>query len=479
MSNLKLKTQNSKLIILFTFILFVDGCMVGPNYKPPQTSMPKGWIGTTGQPQAALDLVHWWNTFNDPNLTSLIKRAVQANLNLKQAQSRLREARQKRIIAAAPLWPTINGTGSYERFQNPGNIRDDLWQTGLDAVWELDIFGGTRRAAEAATADIQAAVENERDTLVSLCGEVAIDYISLRQYQQEIAIAKENLKAQQHTAELTRQRFSSGLVSALDVANADAQVGTTASQIPILESSAQQTIYSLSILLGREPGALLAELSPTASIPAPPPTLPNDLPSDLLRRRPDIRSAEASIHSATANIGVATADLFPKFSLTGSAGYQTNIGLSSLINSRGGLWSMGPSFSWALFQGGSIRANIEVQKELTEQARLTYETTVLTALQDVENALIAYTKEQQRNKALQQTVAANQQAVKLSTQLYTEGQTEFLNVLDAQRSLYSSQDSLAQSTGNLSNDFVRLYKALGGGWDVNEPNLMGTRNFVK
>jgi multidrug efflux system outer membrane protein len=458
-------------ILLCLFVFFLTGCMVGPNFKPPETSVPSSWIGISGQKTSAVDLVNWWTQFNDPNLTSLIDRAVASNLDLKQAESRLRQARAARLVVSAGLWPTIDATGSYSHSQTAGSaktktspIRRDLWQTGLDAAWELDIFGGTRRNVEAAESDIQAAVEDQRDVLVTLAGEVALNYVELRGFQQEIVIAQNNLKAQQHTAELTRQRFGSGLVGALDVANADAQVGTTTSQIPVLETSAQQTIYTLSILLGKEPAALLEELSPASIIPVTPPDLPAELPSDLLRRRPDIRRAEAQIHAATARIGVATADLFPKFNLTTSGGYQSNA-LDTLVNSQNSLWSLGPSISWQIFNAGSVSANIEVKKALTEQALLTYQKAVLTALQDVENALIAYSKEQQRHKALQDTVTANRKAVQLATQLYSQGQTDFLSVLDSQRSLYTSEDSLVQSTRNLSTDLVALYKALGGGWN--------------
>jgi multidrug efflux system outer membrane protein len=453
----------------YIFLLATSGCMVGPNYHPPQVSVPSAWTSWPGETTAEADLVHWWRAFNDPNLTSLMDRAVKSNLDLKQAESRVRQARAARRVVSAGLWPTLDVTGSYTKTQTAGGAgggptRHDLWKTGLDAAWELDIFGGVRRSVEAADADIQAAVEDQRDVLVTLTGEVALNYIELRGYQQEIVIAKNNLEAQQRTAALTRQRFSSGLVGALDVANADAQVGNTSSQIPALETSAQQTIYSLSVLLGSEPAALSKELSPVSAIPVTPPTVPAELPSTLLRRRPDIRRAEAQIHAATARIGVATADLFPKFNLTGSAGYQSNA-LSTLMNSRTSFWSFGPSVDWQIFSAGSIRANIEVQKALTEQAVLTYQTAVLTALQDVENALVAYSKEQQRHKALRDTVAANRKAVGLAIQLYSQGQTDFLSVLDAQRSLYTSEDSLVQSTRDLSTDFVSLYKALGGGWD--------------
>ncbi|MFZ0035131.1 MAG: efflux transporter outer membrane subunit [Sedimentisphaerales bacterium] len=471
--------RHLNLCIFCICLLTTTSCTVGPDYHPPQVSVPSAWTGTAGQTTAA-DLVHWWMAFNDPNLTSLIGRAVESNLDLKQAESRLRQARAARRVVSAGLWPTIDATGSYSRSQTAGSattspIRRDLWQTGLDAVWELDIFGGVRRNVEAAKADIQAAVEDQRDVLVTLAGEVALNYIELRGFQQEIVIAQNNLQAQQHTAELTRQRFGSGLVGALDVANADAQVGTTASQIPVLETSAQQAIYNLSVLLGREPTSLLEELSLVSTIPITPPDLPAELPSDLLRRRPDIRRAEAQIHAATARIGVATADLFPRFNLTGSAGYQSNA-LDTLIKSQNSLWSFGPSIDWQIFNAGSVSANIEVQKALTEQAVLTYQKAVLTALQDVENALVSYSKEQQRHKALEVTVTANRKAVELATQLYSQGQTEFLSVLDSQRSLFASEDSLVQSTRNLSTDLVSLYKALGGGWEDEEPNAVQVNN---
>jgi NodT family efflux transporter outer membrane factor (OMF) lipoprotein len=443
--------------------------MVGPNYHPPQVSVPSAWVSAPGQKTAAANLVQWWTVFDDPNLTSLINRAVVTNLDLKQAESRIRQARAARRIVSAGLWPTIDATGSYSHNQSAGSSRTaptryDLWQSGLDAVWELDIFGGTRRAVEAAEADIQAAVEDRRDVLVTLAGEVALNYIELRGYQQEVVIAQNNLEAQQRTAALTRKRFNAGLVGALDVANADALVGNTSSQIPVLQTSANQAIYNLSVLLGCEPGFLLKELSPVSAIPVTPPAIPAELPSALLRRRPDIRRAEVQIHAATARIGVATADLFPKFNLTGSAGYRSNA-LDTLVNSGYSFWSLGPSVDWQIFNADSVRANIEVQKALEEQSVLAYQQTVLTALQDVENALTAYSNEQERHKALEDTAIANRKAVELAVQLYSQGQTDFLSVLDSQRSLFASEDSLVQSTRNLSTDLVSLYKALGGGWD--------------
>ncbi|MGA2173170.1 MAG: efflux transporter outer membrane subunit [Sedimentisphaerales bacterium] len=471
MNNGYYKTKTILLLTLCTCLL-QSGCMVGPDYKAPEPNAPAKWAGQAG-PQGAESpekiLLQWWTEFNDPNLTSLIERAMQSNLDLKLAEERIRQARATLGVVEAPFWPTADVTASYTRNRAGGPVptTSNLFMTGLDAVWELDIFGGTRRSIEAAKADIQASIEDRRDVLVTLASEVALNYVQLRGFQQEIVIAQNNLQAQRQSAEVVRKRYEGGFVSALDVANADAQVATTLSQIPVLETSAQQAIFNLSVLLGREPAALLEELSPPSSIPVTPPEVPTGLPSEMLRRRPDIRRAEAQIHSATAQIGVATADLFPKFNLAGSVSLQADKPSQLRWSQRA--WSFGPSVDWQIFAAGRVWSNIEVQKSLQQQALLDYKKTVLTALQDVENALVAYDKEHQRNSALIDAVSANLKAVELSTELYAEGQTEFLSVLVAQGSLYSSEEALVQSTRNLSTDLVALYKALGGGWDSNPP----------
>lgn len=445
----------------------LTGCTVGPNYQPPKAQVPSAWSQPSSAPAGASAdeiLVHWWTAFNDPTLTTLVERAVQSNLTVKQAEARIRQARAARGVARAGFWPTVDATGTESFSRSPGTGGSSrLLEAGLDASWELDIFGGTRRNVEAATADLAAAVEDHRDALVTLAGEVALNYVELRGLQQRIAIAQKNLEAQQHTAKVTKERFEGGFVGALDVANANAQVATTASQIPVLEILARQTIYNLGVLLGAEPSALVAELSETGGIPAAAPDVPLGVPSDLLRRRPDIRRAEVQIHAATARIGVATADLFPRLTVTGAAGFQGSQ-FDSWLQWTSRFASVGPSVDWQIFNAGKVTNNIEVQKALTEQAVLTYRQSVLTALQDVENALIASTKEQEHRKALADAVEANRKAVDLSMQLYIQGLGDFLNVLDAQRSLYSSEDALVQSTQTMSIDLVALYKALGGGW---------------
>jgi NodT family efflux transporter outer membrane factor (OMF) lipoprotein len=460
------------------------GCAVGPNYQAPKTEVPPNWDGqafvTAAQPSKTttdpVRLVEWWNAFNDPNLSSLMERAIRANLDVRQAEARIRQARAARRVAGAPLWPQAEASALYQRSQGSsevggggaiatvGGLRE-LFQVGLDASWELDIFGGTQRSLEAAAADLKAAVEDRRDVLVTLAGEVGTNYLNLRGFQQQIAIARKNLAAQKKTADITHRRFEAGFVSRLDVANADAQVATTEAQIPILEASARSAIYSLGVLLGQEPAALAKELSQESPIPLTPPEVPVGLPSDLVRRRPDIRRAEAQVHAANARIGVATADLFPRFFLTGSVGLSS-ADLTRLGNlSTSKFWSLGPSVTWPVFAGGRIRANIEVQNALQEQALIAYQKTVLTALQDVETALVVYTKEQEHQKALATAVSSNRQAVDLAMRLYVAGKTDFLNVLNAQRSLFATEDALTQSTRTLGTNLIALYKALGGGWE--------------
>jgi NodT family efflux transporter outer membrane factor (OMF) lipoprotein len=464
-------------LAVMSLILSATGCAVGPDYHPIETPVPDDWAGpvpVTVASQAG-DTARWWTTFDDPVLVSLVERALASNLDLKLAQARIREARAARGIAASGLGPSVNAGGSFERSQSSsggmlGNyanatdgVTSSLFLAGFDASWELDVFGGVRRGVEAADADLLAAEENRNSVQVTLAAETAVNYIQLRGVQQQIRIARSNLSAQEHNAELTRKKYQAGLSSALDSVNADALAASTAAQIPVLESSAQQAIYSLGVLIGQAPGALLAELHDPSAIPAALTSVPVGIPSELLRRRPDIRSAEARIHAATARIGMATANLFPKFTLSGAAGFQGN-DIDSWLNWSNRFWSLGPSVSWQVFNTGKTLSTIEMNEAMQEQSMITYRQTVLSALQEVDNALIASVKEREHYQALSTAVAANRKAVFLSTELYKYGQSDYLNVLIAQRSLYTSEDALAQSTRTLSTNLVALYKALGGGW---------------
>lgn len=463
---------------LLLALTLVSGCTVGPNYRAQLGETPPAWLGATsalGPPAGAaaeLVMARWWTVFQDPQLSALIERAIPSNLELKLATARVRQARASRGITAAAAGPSANATGGLTRSRPAGSVASGKrpspatqYQTGFDAAWEFDLAGGVRRGIEAADADLLATEAAQQGALITLVAEVARTYVELRLVQQRLEIARQNLTSQQHTAELTQKRLAGGLVNGLDVANAQAQVAATAAQIPVLEASAQQTVYGLSLLLGLAPGALLPELSPAGALPVAPLAVPLGVPSELLRRRPDIRQAEARIQAATARIGVATADLYPRFTLSGAVGYQA-AHAGNLINPLSQFWSLGPSVTWNVFASGRIRSNIELQKALEEESAIAYRQTVLTALQEVENALVAATKEREHGQTLTAATEAYRRAARLAATLYAEGQTDFLNVLLAQRALQAAEDASAQSRAALSTHLIALYKALGGGWDT-------------
>jgi multidrug efflux system outer membrane protein len=468
-------------------LLLIGGCTVGPNYQKPDLAVASKWqeAQQTGVETRPAELTRWWTAFNDPLLDSLVERAVRSNLDLRLAEARIREARAARAVTAAGEWPAVDVSSSYKRIRSSenafavspqggggpssfpgGNLDQNFYQAGFDASWEIDVFGGVRRSVEAADATIEANVENRRDVLVTLLGDVARNYVDVRGFQSRLEVARANLKSQQDTLDLTKVRFQAGLASDLDVAQQEGQLNTTAAQIPTLESSLKQAAYRLDVLLGSQPGALWDELSKAGTIPSLPPEVLVGLPSELLRRRPDIRTAERQLAAATAQIGAATADLFPKFSLTGTAGLQS-ISASDWFTGRSRFWSVGPTISWPIFDAGRIRANIEIRNAQQEQALTQYEKTILTALGDVETSLVNYSREQARYRSLSDAVAANRRAVEMSNELYIRGLVDFLNVLENQRSLYASENDLAQSQATMASNLVSLYKALGGGWDIN------------
>jgi NodT family efflux transporter outer membrane factor (OMF) lipoprotein len=461
------------------------GCTVGPQYEKADLPAPAAWheAQQSGVATRPVEMARWWTSFNDPLLNSLVERAVRSSLDLRLAEARIREARAARAVTAAGEWPRADVSGSYSRNRSSENavgsqaqgavaaprpgadLEQNLFRTGFDATWEIDVFGGVRRSVEAADATIEATVEERRNILVTLLGDVAKNYIDLRGFQQRILVARANLKAQQETLDLTRIRFQAGLASDLEVAQAEGQLNTTAAQIPTLESFLKQATYRLDVLLGSQPGALWDELAKESPIPALPDEVLVGLPSELLRRRPDIRRAERQLAAATAEIGAATADLFPKFSLTGALGLQS-VSASDWFGGPSRFWSIGPTIRWPIFDAGRIRGNIAVRNAQQAQALAQYEKTILTAFEDVENSLVSYSREQIRYRALRDAVAANRRAVEMSNELYIRGLVDFLNVLDNQRSLFASESDLAQSQATMATNLVALYKALGGGWEV-------------
>jgi outer membrane protein, multidrug efflux system len=459
---------------------------VGPKYEPPKAAVPDSYRQQAAAAGTNADAAvgNWWSTLNDAELTALIDRAVRANLDLKIASSRILEARAARRISRADLLPTVESRDSIQRVRggltsglfnvnksSQGGsslltpFESSVYQFGFDASWEIDFFGGRRRALEAATSDVRAVGEARRNTLVSLLAEVARNYSELRGFQKRLDITNQNIKLQQDSLHLTRVRADAGLGTQFDVERQSAQLESTRALVPTLEAAEIQAIHRLGVLLGEEPGALLNELSQSKPLPAVPPAVPVGLPGDLLKRRPDVREAEARVAAETARVGVARSDLFPKILLTGAAGRQ-GTEPSGLTLGAGNFFSIGPAITLPIFNGGKIRGNIEAQRQRLNQALTEYQNTVLRSLEETENALVAYGHEKDRQARLVAAVEASRQATMLADELYTRGLSDFLSVLDAQRQQLAAEEDLAQSDTVVVTDLVALYKALGGGWDA-------------
>ncbi len=476
------------------------GCAVGPDYKPPERATRGAYAALAGPPPAAsegdglpapasvptsgpasgpADLASWWARFEDPALNRLVERAVLGNLDLKIATARVQEARALRGVSRADLFPTVDATGSYARYRSSENrvpglsfgSGDDrsLWTAGLDATWEIDVFGGIRRRIEAADADLRAAEEARRDTMVTLVAEVARNYAEARGLWRRLDVARRTVGAQEETLGLSRARLEAGLASELDVAQATAQLETRRAIIPALVTAHAQAIHRLGVLLGQEPASLAAELAGAGAPLAPPASVPVGLPSELLLRRPDVRRAERELASATARIGVATSELYPRFSISGAFGFES-ARVASLFDMDSRAWSVGPSVRWNVFDARRIRDRINAAGAVERQAMAAYERAVLQAFEEVENRLVAFTQEQSRRESLRAAAAANARAVALSDDLFRAGLRDFLNVLDSQRAAYDAEDQLVQSDVAVTTNLIALYKALGGGWENLSPD---------
>jgi len=459
-----------------TLVLALGGCKAGPNYTPPGTSVSAQWHNQF-QMSPAVEQINpqglalWWTAFNDPKLTDLMNRAVAGNLDRKKALARVRESRARRGIVHADLFPTLGVTGSGTwtiTSNNLGNREtNELFTAGFDSGWEIDIFGGVRRSVEAAEADLQAVQEELHDVIVSLLAETALNYVEARSYQSRIATVEENIKSQSETYQLTVWRYQAGLSDELAVQEAKYNLENTRSQIPPLRTGLEEALNRIAVLLGQQPGTVHEELKDIQPIPTVSSKIVIGVPADMIRRRPDIRQAERELAAQTARIGVATADLYPKLKLTGSIGVEApsfhNLTRNASSSDRYVL-SGGPGISWAIFDAGAIRQNIVVQSTLQEQALIQYESAILKAIEEVENALVSYADEQQRMENLRLAAESAKAAVDLAQLQYQAGLTDFVNVLLAQRSLLSFQDQLVQSNSTTISNLIRLYKALGGGW---------------
>ena len=518
-----------RLMTMVVTVTLISGCMIGPDYKAPELALPGEWSEPLegGESGSAVAQAEWWSTFGDETLNSLIQRAAADGFDLRIAEARLREVRAYEGITGAALWPQVNADAAYQRTQTqkietpkarkgsasatftPNGVgvsvtrtpfgsagpsftvvpdltgegnnsvtvrsgsgvstkvpdrQNDLFRAGFDATWELDVFGGIRRDIEASRADTEVAEEARRDVLISVAAEVARNYFMLRSSQNRLETANKNIDAQTKSLELARSRFERGLTSELDVKIAEAQLASSKSTVPAFEASIQQAIHRLGVLIGSDPGTLQEELAAKSALAQAPPEVPVGLPADIVRRRPDVREAERAVAAATARIGVAKADLYPHFVLTGSLTGSSSK-FDGITRGANTLWSFGPGIHWPVFDGGRIRANIRVQDARQEHALVAYEYTVMLALEEVENALVAYAKEQNRLVSLREAVAANDRALEIARQLYGNGLVTFLNVLDAERSLFATEDQLTQSETIVLTNLVALYKALGGGWE--------------
>jgi multidrug efflux system outer membrane protein len=463
---------------MILLLSIITGCRVGPNYTKPDMKVPAAFESTSPNVEAGVsgDISKWWTNLDDPVLNSLVNEVMQGNLDLKVAGDRIAQTQAIHSIISSSDKPVINGEGSARRDSYSLNSlfgpflperRENDYIGGFDARWELDLFGKTARSVEAAEAGVDAAKENRRAVMVAMSAGVAKQYILVRQLQKQIEVANNNIQIQLNTLDVVEQRFKAGLVNELVLQQAKAQLEVTRSVLPKLDTELQQAIHRIGILTGQEPRALEKQLTAVGVIPATKPLIPIGLPSELLTRRPDVRRAERNLAAATANIGVATADLFPRFSLTGALG-QESVNSGSFTSGESRFWSLASGFSWPILDSGKIRANIRLQDAKQQEAMNIYIKSILSALEDVENALVAYGNEQQRLRLLEAGTAANRKSVELATQRYQKGLVDFLNVLDAQRQLYQSEDALAASRGRLALSLIALYESLGGGWDMQQ-----------
>ncbi|SMC25526.1 efflux transporter, outer membrane factor (OMF) lipoprotein, NodT family [Desulfacinum hydrothermale DSM 13146] len=460
--------------LLLVAVVLVGCATVGPDYSPPAMKAPPTWQADGGDrwnesPPPPQSLARWWDTLGDPVLTRLVQEALSGNLDLKSAEARIREARALRGIQRASLFPSVDGSATALRQRTSQNgtagsgVETDFYQAGFDAGWELDLFGGNRRALEAAQADWEAAQAFRNEVQASLAAEVARNYVELRTYQERLALARTNIGIQKATYELNLSRFQAGLIDELPLQQSLYNLEHTRSQVPTLQAGLQASKNRLAVLLGKAPGKLDSLLSQRAPIPAAPPSLAVGIPAEALRRRPDVRRAERELAAATARVGEATADLYPKLRLVGTIGLESLLS-GNLLEWASRFWSVGPAAAWKIFDAGAIRKTIQVRNAQQEQALLNYEATVLKALEEVENALTTYAKEEQRLERLEKAVEAARKAEAAARDRYQAGLVDFTDVLDTQRTLQSFQDEMAQSRGAAITNLIRLYKALGGGW---------------
>jgi multidrug efflux system outer membrane protein len=455
----------------------LSACAVGPDYRAPDvatTLSAPAKFEHADEPGVAPQSIRerFWTAFDDPLLAELVADGLTGNRELRQAEARLRESRAILRLRGYDLAPTVTADARYEQglrstAQSPGLSREqregDLADAGFDAIWELDLFGRVRRDVEAAQADADAQAAEFADVQVTVAAEIARRYVELRGTQDQLAVARSNADNQRQTLAITQALLDAGRGNQLDASRAEASWRNTLSRIPELQATEAANLHALAVLTGREPGALYDRLAPPRPAPAVPTLAGIETPEALLRRRPDIRVAERRLAAATARIGVAVGDLFPKLTLSGSIGYNA-ADLSDFGGGASERYGFGPSLSWAAFDLGRVRTRIEIAELRAEGALAAYESAVLGALQETETVLVAYGRAQQQRDELARAEAASAAAAALARQRFEAGMTPFVDVLDAERELLSLQDALSQSRTRTLTALLALYKALGGGW---------------
>jgi len=455
----------------------LPACTVGPDYTRPVVTTPDAWYEAhvQGVSEGSAHVQTWWTVFEDPLLAELIRDAEESNKDLQEAYFRILEARAIRGIAVGARYPQVDVTAEASTAEPSESAtglteRVDNFAFGAGLAWEIDLFGRIRRGVEAATAQYDASVEDYRDVLVTLLGDVALNYLQVRTLQARLFYARSNIDAQSESLALTQARFNAGLTSALDVAQAESNLGRSEAEVPALEALLEAALNRVEVLTGRPPGALHERLAVVQPIPLPPGEVALGLPANLLRQRPDVRRAERQLAAQTARIGVATADLYPRLSLTGF--FASDAGdLGDLATGKSLTWGIGIPLRWNVFSGGKVQNQIQAERARADQAFKRYEQSVLLALEEVQSTLAAYGQERLRAEQLGKATDATQRAVDLVRTQYVSGLTNFQNVLDTQRTLFQLQQQLADSEGRQVQNLVALYRALGGGWDVAAPDV--------
>ncbi|MCY1666263.1 efflux transporter outer membrane subunit [Rhizobium sp. SL86] len=465
-SGRRMTVRTAQLAVLLATSMLA-GCVVGPDYTKPDLAFLKNWTASKGkEPLKPTQLAGWWKGLGDPLLNDLVEEAVKGNLDVATAKANLRLARATTRNAEGALLPSLSQSDSATRSRSVSDgdaAYNTQYKAGFDASWEIDLFGGNRRSLEAARASEEAEEETLRQTLVTLVGDVASYYVEAREYQALVSLAERSATSQLQVLALTRRQFEAGEATGVDVAKAAATAASTEADIPSYRISYAQAVHRLGILIGQTPDAVEARLKKPAPIPVPKRTMPASIPAEILLNRPDVKAAERELAAYTAKVGVAQAARYPSISLTGdvttSASSVSDLARKSTIG-----WTLGPSVSIPLFQGGQLKAAVDQAKATRDTYFVAYQSAVLTAMEDTENAIIGMTQSRLRQEKLRQSVAGYRQATDLSRSLFQSGASDFLDVLDAETSLYSAEESYIQSTANTATYFISLNKALGGGW---------------